>query len=323
MEFRDYYEVIGVARDATQDEIKRTYRKLARKYHPDVSDNSDAEERFKELGEAYAVLKDPEKRAAYDQLGANWKDGQDFRPPPGWDEGFEFSGGGTADFGGDGYASHGGVGGEQFSDFFETLFGQGHGGGYARRRELHIHGQDRHARISVDVRDSYTGATRSITLHAPELTDDGHVVTRDRLLNVKIPKGIRDGQKIRLAGQGGPGMGNGKAGDLFLEVELRPDDRYRVDGDDVYLDLPVTPWEAALGATVTVPLPSGNVDLKIPAGSNQGGKLRLKGKGIPAKQPGDLYVVFDVKLPPAHSDEAKALYKKMSEEMPFNPRADL
>lgn len=323
MEFRDYYEVIGVARDATQEEIRRTYRKLARKYHPDVSDDSDAEERFKVVGEAYAVLKDPEKRAAYDQLGANWKDGQDFRPPPGWDEGFEFKGGGTGDFSGDGYASHGGVGGERFSDFFEALFGQGHNDGYAGRRELHIHGQDRHARISIDVRDSYTGATRSITLHAPELTDDGHLVTRDRLLNVKIPKGIRDGQKIRLVGQGGPGMGNGKAGDLFLEVEFRPDSRYRVDGDDVYLDLPVTPWEAALGATVTVPLPSGNVDLKIPAGSNQGGKLRLKGKGIPAKQPGDLYVVFDVKLPPAHSDEAKALYKKMSEEMPFNPRADL
>ncbi len=323
MEFRDYYEVMGVARDATQDEIKRTYRKLARKYHPDVSDSSDAEERFKIVGEAYAVLKDPEKRAAYDQLGANWKDGQDFRPPPGWDEGFEFSGGDTGDFRGDGYASYGGVGREQFSDFFETLFGQGYNDGYTGRRELHIHGQDRHARISIDLRDSYTGATRSITLHAPELTDDGHLVTRDRLLNVKIPKGIRDGQKIRLAGQGGPGMGNGKAGDLFLEVEFRPDNRYRVDGDDVYLDLPVTPWEAALGATVTVPLPSGNVDLKIPAGSNQGGKLRLKGKGIPAKQPGDLYVVFDVKLPPAHSDEAKALYKKMSEEMPFNPRADL
>ncbi len=323
MEFRDYYEVIGVARDATQEEIRRTYRKLARKYHPDVSDESDAEERFKAVGEAYAVLKDPEKRAAYDQLGANWKDGQDFRPPPGWDEGFEFSGGGTGDFSGDGYASYGGVGGKQFSDFFEALFGQGHNDGFAGRRELHIHGQDRHARISIDVRDSYTGATRSITLHAPELTDDGHMVTRDRLLNVKIPKGIRDGQKIRLAGQGGPGMGNGKAGDLFLEVEFRPDSRYRVDGDDVYLDLPVTPWEAALGATVTVPLPSGNVDLKIPAGSNQGGKLRLKGKGIPAKQPGDLYVVFDVKLPPAHSDKAKALYEKMSEEMPFNPRADL
>ncbi len=322
MEFRDYYEVMGVARDATQDEIKRTYRKLARKYHPDVSDESDTEESFKELGEAYAVLKDPEKRAAYDQLGANWKDGQDFRPPPGWDEGFEFSGGG-ANFGGDGYASYGGGASEQFSDFFETLFGQARGGGFTGRRELHAHGQDRHARISIDVRDSYTGATRSIMLHAPELTADGHVATRDRSLNIKIPKGIRDGQKIRLAGQGGPGMGNGKAGDLFLEVEFRPDNRYRVDGDDVYLNLPVTPWEAALGATVTVPLPSGNVDLKIPADSNQGGKLRLKGKGIPAKEPGDLYVVFDVKLPPAQSDEAKALYKKMAEEMPFNPRADL
>ncbi len=321
MEFRDYYEVMGVARDATQDEIKRAYRKLARKYHPDVSDSSDAEERFKELGEAYAVLKDPEKRAAYDQLGANWKDGQDFRPPPGWDDGFEFSGEGGEGFRRDGY---GGVGGEQFSDFFEKLFGQSRaGGGYTARPAFHMHGEDRYARISIGLRDSYTGATRSITLHAPELTDDGHLVTRDRLLNVKIPKGIRDGQKIRLAGQGGPGVGKGKAGDLFLEVEFRPDNRYRVDGDDVYLDLPVTPWEAALGATVTVPLPSGNVDLKIPAGSNQGSKLRLKGKGIPAKQPGDLYVVFDVKLPPAHSDEAKALYKKMSEEMPFNPRDNL
>jgi len=321
MDFRDYYEVMGVARDATQDEIKRAYRKLARKYHPDVSDEAAAEERFKEVGEAYEVLKDPEKRTAYDRLGANWKEGQDFRPPPGWDEGFEFSGEGAGGFSGDGYAGYGGVGGEQFSDFFETLFGQGRGG-YTGRREFHMHGEDRHARISIDLRDSFTGVTRSITLHAPELTDDGHVVTRDRTLNIKIPKGIRDGQKIRLTGQGGPGIGNGKAGDLFLEVEFRPDHRYRVEGDDVYLDLPVAPWEAALGATVTVPLLSGNVDLKIPAGSNQGSKLRLKGKGMPAEQPGDLYVVLDVKLPPADSDEAKALYEKMSEEMPFDPRAD-
>ncbi len=320
MEFRDYYEVMGVARDATQDDIKRAYRKLARRYHPDVSDEIDAEKRFKEVGEAYAVLKDPEKRAAYDELGANWKDGQDFRPPPGWDEGFEFRGEGAGGFSGDGYAG----GGEQFSDFFETLFGHRHAGsGYTGRRDFHMHGDDRHARISIDLRDSYTGATRSITLHAPELTDDGHVVTRDRTLNVKIPKGIRDGQTIRLAGQGGPGIGDGKAGDLFLEVEFRPDNRYCVDGKHTYLDLPVAPWEAALGATVTVPLPSGNVDLKIPAGSNQGSKLRLKGKGIPAKQPGDLYVVLNVMLPPAHSDEAKALYEKMSEEMPFDPRSDL
>ncbi len=316
MKFKDYYEVMGVARDATQGAIKRAYRKLARKYHPDVSDQTDAEERFKEVGEAYEALKDPEKRAAYDQLGANWKEGQDFRPPPGWDEGFEFSGDGA-----------GGPSGEQFSDFFETLFrrSQGHasGGDHTGHREFHMHGEDRRARISVDLRDSYTGATRSITLHAPELTDDGRVITRDRTLNVKIPKGIRDGQQIRLAGQGGPGIGNGKTGDLFLEVELRPGDRYRVDNTDVYLNLPVAPWEAALGATVTVPLLSGNVNLKIPSGSNQGSKLRLKGKGIPAKQPGDLYVVLDVTLPPADSDEAKALYEKMSKEMAFDPRASL
>jgi curved DNA-binding protein len=318
MEFRDYYEVMGVARDATQDEIKRAYRKLARKYHPDVSEETQAEERFKEVGEAYEVLKDLEKRAAYDQLGANWKDGQEFRPPPGWDDGFEFSGAGATDFGGDGYAGYGGLGGDQFSDFFETMFGQGRTG----RREVHMHGEDRHARISIDLRDSFTSATRSITLHVPELTDDGHVVTRNRTLKLKIPKGVRDGQTIRLAGQGGPGIGEGKAGDLFLEVEFRPDNRYRVDGEDVYLELPVAPWEAALGATVTVPLPSGNVDLKVPAGSNQGSKLRLKGKGLPAKQPGDLYVVLDVKLPPADSAEARTLYEKMSKEMPFDPRAN-
>ena len=322
MEFRDYYEVMGVARDATQDEIKRAYRKLARQFHPDVSDNADAEERFKEVGEAYEVLKDLEKRAAYDQLGANWQGGQDFRPPPDWDEGFQFSGAGAQRAGGDGYAGYGG--GEQFSDFFESMFGRGHaGGGFSGRQDFHRHGEDHHSRISIDLRDSYTGATRSITLHVPELTEDGHVKTRNRTLNVKIPKGIHDGQKIRLTGQGAPGMGDGKVGDLFREVEFRPDDHSRVEGNDVYLALPVAPWEAALGANIAVPLPSGNVDLKIPAGSNQGSKLRLKGKGIPAKEPGDLYVVLDVRLAPADSDEAKALYKKMSEEMAFNPRADL
>jgi curved DNA-binding protein len=324
MEFRDYYEVMGVARDATQDEIKRAYRKLARKYHPDVSEDDDAEARFKEVGEAYEVLKDAEKRAAYDQLGANWQQGQDFRPPPGWDEGFEFSGQGSRGPGGDGFSGYGGYGGEQFSDFFESLFGQGQArGDFGGQREFHMHGEDRHARIAIDLRDSYEGATRSITLHAPEVTDDGHVVTRDKTLNVKIPKGIRDGQKIRLSGQGGPAIGKGNAGDLFLEVEIRSDGRYRVEGSEVYLDLPVAPWEAALGAKINVPLPSGSVDLKVPAGSNQGSQLRLKGKGIPAKTPGDLYVVLDVKLPPADSDEAKALYEKMSAEMAFDPRAEL
>ncbi len=306
MEFRDYYEVMGLARDATQDEVRRAYRKLARKYHPDVSQEDSAEERFKEVGEAYEVLKDPEKRAAYDQLGANWKTGQEFRPPPDWNEGFEFSGS------------------EQFSDFFETLFGQRQAGdGHTGGRAFHMRGEDRHARISIDFRDSYTGAQRPITLRAPEVTADRHVVTREKTLNIRIPQGIRDGQKIRLAGQGGPGIGEGKAGDLFLEIEFRPDKRYRIDGADVYLSLPVAPWEAALGTSLTVPIPSGNVELSIPADSGQGSKLRLKGKGLPAKQPGDLYVVLDVQLPPADSDTARELYEKMSEEMPFNPRASL
>jgi curved DNA-binding protein len=186
-----------------------------------------------------------------------------------------------------------------------------------------MHGEDRHARITIDLRDSYTGSQRGITLHVPEVTSDGHVITRNKTLNVKIPKGIQDGQKIRLTGQGGPGLGGGKAGDLFLEVEIRPEKQYRMDGSDVYLTLPVTPWEAALGGKVTVPIPSGDVELKIAAGSNQGSKMRLKGKGLPGKAPGNLYVVLDVQLPSADSDEAKALYEKMAEEMPFNPRENL
>ena len=327
MDYKDYYKTLGVDRKATQDDIKRAYRKLARKYHPDVSEADDAEEKFKEVGEAYEVLKDPEKRAAYDQLGKNYKSGQDFRPPPGWDEGFEFSGAGGG--AGDGYAGYGGMGGEQFSDFFEDLFqqrqsaGQGQSRGAGAGQQFNMRGEDRHARISIALHDSYTGATRGITLHAPEVTGDGHVITRDITLNVKIPQGIRDGQKIRLAGQGGPGIGGGKAGDLFLEVEFKADSKYRVDGGDVYLNLPVAPWEAALGSKVKVPIPSGDVELKIPAGSNQGSKMRLKGKGLPGKEPGNLYVVLDVQLPPADNDEAKALYEKMAEEMPFDPRAGL
>jgi curved DNA-binding protein len=325
MEFKDYYDTMGLARDATQDEVKRAYRKLARKYHPDVSKEKDAEARFKEVGEANEVLKDPEKRAAYDQLGAKHEAGQDFRPPPGWDEGFEFSGAGANT--GRGYAGGGGVGGEQFSDFFEELFAQQRTGGRASARaggqQFSMRGDDRHARINIDFRDSYTGAQRSITLHAPELTADGHVVTQEKTLNVKIPKGIQAGQKIRLAGQGGLGAGGGKAGDLFLEIEFSPDKRHRIDGSDVYLTLPITPWEAALGATVTVPIPSGNVELKIPANSMQGSQLRLRGKGLPGKVPGNWHVLLDVQQPPADSDAAKELYKKMSEELPFDPRADL
>lgn len=311
MEFKDYYTIMGVARDATQDEIKRSYRKLARKYHPDVSSDADAEARFKEVGEAYEVLKDPEKRAAYDQLGAQWKSGQDFRPPPNWDQGFEFREGGYTQ-----------ADSAEFSDFFESLFGgRGRGRGPAHR-QFRTRGEDHHAKVAVDLEDSYTGAQRGITLRAPELTDDGHVVLRERTLNVRIPKGIRSGQKIRLAGQGGPGMGGGPSGDLYLQVELNPHGLYRVDGRDVYLDLPVAPWEAALGATIKSPTPSGSVDLRIPPNSNQGTRLRLKGKGIPGKEPGDMYVVLRIVLPPS-GEGSRELYEEMKEQMAFNPRAKM
>ncbi len=310
MDFQDYYQTMGVKRDASQDEIKRAYRKLARKYHPDVSKESDAEQRFKAVGEAYEVLKDPEKRAAYDKFGENWKAGQDFNPPPDWDAGFEFSGGGyTA-----GDAS-------SYSDFFESLFGRGgfnpSQGGQAGFRSR---GEDHHAKVLIDLEDAYKGATRAITLQSAELDKTGHVVNRQRTLNVKIPKGVKQGQRIRLSGLGSAGMGNGPAGDLYLEIEFNPHSMYKVEGHDVYLDLPLTPWEAALGASVKVPTPDGPVDLKIAAGTQNGRKLRLKGRGIPAKTPGDLYVVPIITLPPADSDKAKALYKQMQQELAYNPR---
>ena len=315
MEYKDYYKIMGIKRDATQDEIKRAHRKLARKYHPDVSKEPDAEARFKEMSEAYEVLKDPEKRAAYDQLGANWKAGQEFRPPPDWNQGFEFHGGGftSADA-------------EQFSDFFETLFGRGgftQGFGGRVQREFHVRGEDTHARIMIDLEDAYHGSTRLLTLKHTELGADGRPQLKERTLNVRIPKGVHQGQHIRLAKQGGAGIGKGEAGDLYLEVEFRPHPLYRVDGKDLFLDLPVTPWEAALGANVKAPTPTGAVDLKIPPGSAGGRKLRLKGRGIPGKKPGDLYVVLRIALPPAQTEAAKAAYRDFEKALPFNPRTHL
>jgi curved DNA-binding protein len=313
VEYRDYYDILGLKRDATLDEIKRSYRKLARKYHPDVSKEPDAEERFKEVGEAYEVLKDPEKRAAYDALGSNWQAHQEFRPPPGWDAGFEFSGGGYTPGGGD------------HSDFFEELFGRATRGAGHRAGGFNIRmpGEDHHAKVLIDIEDSLNGAARNISLRMPELTGDGRVVTRERTLKVRIPKGVRPGQQIRLAGQGGPGFGGGENGDLYLEVEFREHPLYRVEGADVYLDLPVAPWEAALGATVKAPTPSGAVDLKIPPNSSQGRKLRLKGRGLPGANPGDLYAVLRIVLPPASSDAARELYEQMRRELDFDPRASM
>lgn len=306
MKFKDYYQVLGVARSATQDEIKHAYRKLARKFHPDVSKDPDAEARFKELGEAYAVLKDAEKRAAYDQVGSRWKSGQDFRPPPDWDAGFEFSGSGE---GADGDAS----------EFFEALFGRRGAG--ARRSSAHARGRDHHAKVRIDLEDAFRGARRSVTLRLPVPDAQGRVAMTERTLEVTIPKGIREGQHLRLAGQGDPGSGDGPPGDLYLEIAFNPHPRFRVEGRDVFVNLPLAPWEAALGTSVTAPTPDGAVTLTIPPDSSSGRRLRLKGRGLPGTPPGDLYVVLDVVLPPAATEKARDAYRAMAEAFDFNPRA--
>lgn len=332
MRYKDYYAVMGVARGATQDEVKRAYRKLARKFHPDVSKEANAEERFKELQEAYEVLKDPEKRAAYDQLGANWRQGQEFRPPPDWGKGFEFSTG-SARAG----AGRGPYEGASFSDFFSELFGDrspfggggvhtgGRGfepGGTRGGRGFAAAGQDHVARIEIDLEDAYRGATRTIDLRTPELTPDGHVATRPRTLRVAIPAGVVEGQQIRLAGQGSPGVGGGPAGDLYLEVNLRTHPLFKVDGRDVIVSLPVAPWEAALGETVSVPTLGGPVEMRLPPGARSGQRLRLRGRGLPGTTPGDQYVVLGIVLPP-DGPRTRELFEQMKRELPFDPRAEL
>jgi curved DNA-binding protein len=304
MEYKDYYKIMGVSKDASADDIKRAYRKLARKYHPDVSKEKDAEARFKELGEANEVLKDPEKRAAYDQLGSNWQAGQDFRPPPGWQGGFQQRG------------TPGQASAADFSDFFEELFGRGQSGRRASPgQQFHMQGEDRHARILIDIEDSYQGITRQLSLQMPELTPDGYVQNRERTLSVKIPKGIREGQQIRLAGQGGSGMGGGAAGDLYLEVGFNPHPRYRASGKDIYVDVPVMPWQAALGDSVSVATPGGQVKLNIPAGSQSGKTLRLKGAGLPAKAPGDFYAILKLVNPPVDNARTRAAFEQLRDQL--------
>ncbi len=309
MEFKDYYQTLGVARDATADEIKKSFRKLARKYHPDVSKEANAEARMKDVNEAYAVLSDPEKRAAYDQLGKAFRPGQEFRPPPDWDAGFEFSG--------HGYAPHEAA---DFSDFFAELFGRGgfHAGG--RHAQYSARGEDHHAKVLLDLEDAFTGASRQIALRVPEVDAHGRVVLNSRVLNVRIPKGVRAGQVIRLAGQGAPGRGGAAAGDLLLEIHFKPHPRLRAEGRDLHLTLPVAPWEAALGAVVSVSLPAGPVKLRIPEGAQSGKPLRVRGKGIPGEPPGDLLLDIQVVLPPADTPRARQLYESMARELAFTPR---
>ncbi|HEY1996636.1 DnaJ C-terminal domain-containing protein [Paraburkholderia sp.] len=323
MKYKDYYATLGVERAATQDDIKRSYRKLARKYHPDVSKQADAEERFKDLGAAYEVLKDPEKRAAYDRLGSEWQSGQDFQPPPDWDAGFEFRGAGDGGFGQG--AGHEAGAEANLDDFFEAMFGRARGGHARHGASASMGGQDHHAKVLIDLEEAYRGAQRAISLQMPTVDEQGHVALQTRTLNVTIPKGVKAGQHLRLAGQGGPGVGGGPAGDLFLEIAFREHPRFRLDGRDVSIDLPVAPWEAALGAPVAVPTPDGLVEMTVPKGSAGGRRLRLKGKGIPGSggnaPAGDLYVVLNIVLPAADTPGAEAAYKALRQACNFDPRA--
>jgi curved DNA-binding protein len=332
VKFQDYYEVLEVPRTATADDIKKAYRKLARKYHPDVNPgDKSAEEKFKKVGEAYAVLSDPEKRQRYDQLGENWKAGADFTPPPGWE-------GGRVDFGdlGDLFGAGRGMGG--FSDFFETLFGARRGAragaGFAMR------GQDVEAAIELSLEEAHHGTTRAITLQTtavcPTCNGSGvqekqpcatcrgmGVVMRPKTLDVTIPAGVRHGSVIRLAGQGETGTGNAPAGDLLLHVELRPHPLFHVLGEgDVEIELPVAPWEAALGAKVRVPTIEGSVDMTVPAGAQGGQRLRLRGQGMQRRGSGrgDQYVRLKLVNPPTLTESECALFEQLAAASRFNPR---
>jgi curved DNA-binding protein len=300
--YRDYYEALGVPRDASSEDIRRAYRKLAREYHPDVNKEPDAEDRFKEISEAYEVLRDPEKRERYDRLGANWKAGEDVSGAAGVG-GFGQQGGFEdvrVDFG------TGGFGGGDFSDFFESFFS----GSRGRRRTagfdgFSTRGSDREATLDLTLEEAAAGGTRRMSLA------DG------RSYEVKIPAGVRDGQLIRLSGEGGEGMGGGPAGDLLLRVRIKPHPRFKVRDRDLYVTLPLTPWEAALGASVEVPTLTGTTQVKVPPGSSSGRRLRLRGQGMPG---GDLYATVSIKVPKQLSKKERDLFEELAKVSTFNPR---
>lgn len=309
MEYKDYYKILGVEKTASQEDIKKQYRRLARKYHPDVSTEKNAEEQFKQVKEAYEVLKSPEKRRAYDQMGSHWQAGQQFTPPPGWE--FQSAGGDSFD-------------GNDFSEFFENLFGQRAHGSRRGQQAYQRRGQDQHAKITLPLEEAFSGGERTIQLQQPELNPaTGQLQLNTQSLKIKIPPGVIQGQQIRLAQQGSKGMGGGPNGDLYLEIHLAKHPLYTVKQRDIYLHLPVTPWEAALGAKIKVPTLGGNVEVTIPAGSQTGKQLRLKGRGLPGSPAGDQYVSLMIYTPQANTDSQRELYKKMAAEMPYNPREKL
>ncbi len=318
MKFKDYYEALGVARDASDADIKKAYRKLAHKYHPDVSKDPDGEEKFKSVAEAYATLKDPEKRAAYDQLGRH-RAGEDFVPPRDWQQHYAHQ-----PFG------NGGAGGAHFedidlSDLF-AAFASHDGGGRARPRARAARpGQDFEVSAPVTLEQIHAGAEIDIELSLPETGADGMPHRVAKTFRVKIPKGAEDGQRLRLAGKGGAGTKGGGNGDLYIVLALQPHPLYRLTGRDLYLDLPLAPWEAVLGASVEVPTLAGIVEMNIPAGTSAGRKLRLARRGLPSAkgEPGDLYAIVRIEVPASPSARERELYGELQKASSFEPRARL
>lgn len=309
MDYKDYYKILGVDRKADPDEIKRAYRSLARKYHPDLNKQPEAEQKFKDIGEAYEVLKDPEKRATYDDFTSGRQTGRPFRPRPQQYENFSFD-----------------TSGEQFgfSDFFEELFGKARWSGHETRTSLRARGEDQHAKLSIRLADAYHGASKNITLNRATIDARDQIITTPQSLHVKIPKGIIEGQRIRLEGLGGPGLGGGPAGDLYIEINFEQDPIFHAEKRDIHITVPITCWEAALGAVITVPTLGGDVQLTIPPGSETGRKLRLKGRGISStNQSGDQYVTLRLVTPVPKTEEEKRLYREMARLMPMNPRKKL
>jgi curved DNA-binding protein len=320
MQYKDYYKILGVERTASEDEIKKAYRKLARKYHPDVSKEKDAEEKFKEVNEANDVLSDAEKRKAYDQLGY-YQPGQDFRPPPGWEQQFG-QGGAHFDFSG-----------MDFGDMFSQMFGGGMGAGMGAggRRRGHGHGfgggfaqagQDFEMNLEITLEEAYAGVEKSLQVEVPEPSPQGFMMRVPKTIKLRVPKGATDGQRLRVTGKGGSGAHGGRAGDLYLNIRIAPHPWFKPNGHDLSIDVPLTPWEAALGATVEIPTLEGKVRLKVKPGSRSGQKTRLAGKGLPKPRDGhgDLFAVFQIVTPPELTERERELFEELAKESEFNPR---
>jgi curved DNA-binding protein len=306
MELNDYYKTLGLTRAASPEDVRKAYRQLARKYHPDVSTEPDAEACFKAISEAYEVLGDANKRRAYDRLKRPRRTDTGHPPPPNWSRRAQAS-------------RQSPTASRRPGGFFESLFGTGLLARDSRRRR----GADQHMKLAIDLEESYRGGTRTVALLQSRQDTLGPKAPQTRSLNVRIPRGIGNGQRIRLTGQGKPGLNGGPRGDLYLEVVLQPHNVFRLEHRDIIMDLPVTPWEAALGARLQAPTLGGDVTLTIPAGSRSGQRLRLRGRGLPGDPPGDQYVVLQIVNPPADSPAAQSLFRRMAQEFSFDPRVEL